>query len=256
MNRLVHRIVTPLVVGSALACGDAGRDVVVRVAIPGFDSAPAPVPETPVLLLPYDRDSLRDAMAAAAPSPRPTAAEAELDSLFRLFREPFSNFVSASADAGRLEDSAASLESRLAELGPTDPARAAVEQALADLRSPLAAARADRERARSRLDEVRTATGDRVDSLRAVVRLWENTAFAEWASEVEQLGRGRREPRADTTGPQGIADLTVPGGAWWVHATAHDPLDPNARWYWNIPVPAETDTIELTARTGTRRPRY
>ena len=240
----MHR--TPVLLAAALllACSDSSRDLVVRVVIPGADSVEAPVPQVQVLALPYDRDSLRDALAAAAPAERPRAAEAELDSLFGRFRPPFTAFVMASSAVDALADSVAALE------------QDADAAALAGARGRLAAARERQEEARAALDEVRSAIGPRVDSLRAVVQLWENTAFESWSTEIEQLGRGRREPRADTTDPRGVAELSVPGGAWWIHATAHDPLDPNSRWYWNLPVPVGADTVELNARTGARRARY
>lgn len=207
----------------------------VRVTVPGPDSVESPVPQAPVLALAYDRDSLRQALADAAPEPRPTAAEAALDSLFAAYRGPFTAFALASAEVSRLEDSAAG------GAGPSDA---------------LVAARAERERARSRLDEVRTAIGDRVDSLRTVVRQWEDKAFENWSAEVEQFSRGPRASRSDTTDARGIARITIPAGDWWIHVTAHDPLDPNARWYWNVPVPAQGDTVELGPTNGESRPRY
>jgi hypothetical protein len=236
----VHR--TPVLLAAALllACADSGREVVVRVAIPGPDSVESPVPQTLVMALPYDRDSLRDALAAASGAERPRAAEAELDSLFARFREPFTAFVTASSTAERLADSVTAMGTAV------DPA----------LRARLEEARTAQASAQARLDEVRAGIGGRVDTLRAEVQLWERNAFQNWSTEVEQLGRGRRAPFADTTGPHGTATLNVPGGAWWIHATAHDPLDPNARWYWNIPLPANADTVDLNTRTGTRRARY
>lgn len=233
----MHRTSVLLAAALLLACADSGRELVVRVSIPGLDSVESPVPQTLVMVLPYDRDSLRDALAAAAGTQRPRAAEAELDSLFALFREPFTAFVTASSTVERLADSLPAT---------SDPG----------LRARLAEARAAQRRAQTRLDEVRTAIGGRVDTLRAEVQLWEHSAFQNWSAEVEQLGRGRRAPFADTTGARGTATLRIPGGAWWIHATAHDPLDPNSRWYWNIPVPADADTLELNARSGARRARY
>ena len=235
----MHRT-TVLLAAALLAACESSREVVVRVAIPGLDSVEAPVPGTVVMALPYDRDSLREVLAARAGMERPVAAEAELDSLFGLFREPFTEFLAASSRVSELEDS-------LATLGGTAPP---------ELRSRLETAQRERDAARERLDEVRTATSGRVDSLRAQVQRWESAAFADWSTEVTQLGRGRREPRADTTGARGIARLTLPDGGWWLHATAHDPLDPNSRWYWNVPVPATGDTIVLDAAAGERRARY
>lgn len=240
----MHR--TLLLLLAALAgCSDGSRDVVVRVAVPGLDSIVAPVPGAQVLALPYDRDSVREALGAAASAERPRAAEAELDSLFGVFRAPFGAFVQASDAAAKLADTVAALEERGA---------AGVE--LTAARARLIAAQRDQERARAELDELRRSGGDRMDSLRTVVQRWENSAYADWSAEVEQLARGGRTPRADTTGPRGVAQLRVPGGDWWIHAAVHDPLDPNARWYWNVPLEAGTDTVTLDAQTGVRRPRY
>jgi hypothetical protein len=39
-----------------------------------------------------------------------------------------------------------------------------------------------------------------------------------------------------------------------VYARSWDATDPNAEWYWNIPV--EDDTLLLSSRTARRQPRY
>ncbi|HKP50243.1 MAG TPA: hypothetical protein VJU17_09535, partial [Gemmatimonadales bacterium] len=63
-----------------------------------------------------------------------------------------------------------------------------------------------------------------------------------------------RDAVTDTTGATGWARLTLPPGHWWIYARAWDTSDPNAEWYWNVPV--QEDTVLLSSRTGRRRPRY
>jgi len=63
-----------------------------------------------------------------------------------------------------------------------------------------------------------------------------------------------RDAVTDTTGSTGWAGLTLPAGRWWIYARAWDTSDPNAEWYWNVPV--QEDTVLLSSRTGRRRPRY
>ena len=58
----------------------------------------------------------------------------------------------------------------------------------------------------------------------------------------------------DTTGGDGWAHLTLAPGRWWIYARSWDATDPNAEWYWNVPVNA--DTLLLSSRTARRQPRY
>ena len=95
----------------------------------------------------------------------------------------------------------------------------------------------------------------RSDSLRATVRHWEDSTYHGYDSAVTALIRARhREPVADTTGPTGSASVHLRGGPWWVSARSWDPNDPNAEWYWNVPV--TSDTVRLDASTGRNRNRY
>jgi hypothetical protein len=48
--------------------------------------------------------------------------------------------------------------------------------------------------------------------------------------------------------------LRIGPGRWWIYARAWDVQDPNAEWYWNVPV--EGDSVVLTPANARRRPRY
>ncbi len=111
------------------------------------------------------------------------------------------------------------------------------------------------DRARSELDRARAEFVSRSEGPRAAVRRWEDSTYRGYDSIVENLARARgREPVTDTTGATGWAHLTLPAGRWWIYARAWDTSDPNAEWYWNLPV--QEDTVLLSSRTGRRRPRY
>jgi len=208
------------------ACG--GREVVVRVSIPGLDGASTPLPNLVVAFLPYDRDSVI-AMLESRAEPRPHTAE--LDSLFAAFRTPFGALIAASARLDRLRAAGA---------------RAA---------DSLPAAEADVARARAALATARERYWPTMDSLRRDVQRWQNATYAGWDSIIRQLpGRQLANSVADTTDATGWARIELPNGNWWVMARSIDPTDPNAEWYWNLPVTA--DTLRLDASTGRRQPRY
>jgi hypothetical protein len=109
--------------------------------------------------------------------------------------------------------------------------------------------------ARGDLDRARTVFLSRSESLRAAVRLWEDSTYRGWDSIVEGLARARRrEPVTDTTDATGWAQFTLEPGQWWIYAQAWDTGDPNSKWYWNVP--ANRDTVLLNSRSGKRQPRY
>lgn len=55
-------------------------------------------------------------------------------------------------------------------------------------------------------------------------------------------------------GADGWAHFTLPAGDWWIYGRSWDATDPNAEWYWNLPV--IDDTLLLSSRTGRQRRRY
>ena len=63
-----------------------------------------------------------------------------------------------------------------------------------------------------------------------------------------------RQPIPDTTGTDGTVTIRLPNGDWWVYARSWDADDPNAEWYWNVPV--RSGKIVLDRTTGKRQARY
>jgi hypothetical protein len=95
----------------------------------------------------------------------------------------------------------------------------------------------------------------RTESLRAVVRHWEDSTYRSYDSVVRHLAERRnREPATDTTDAQGWARFRLKSGRWWIYARSWDATDPNAVWYWNQPV--SSDTVLLSSRNGKLQPRY
>jgi len=233
-------------------CG-GGREVHVRVSIPGPDSLELPAAGVGVIALPYDRDSVLATLEAKAGRPKPHTAE--LDSLFAQFREPFTRYTTTVYATTRLEDTLARIRRQLDTTPREAPDYGALKARLASVSASLATSRERSERARVDLSRARTDFVGRSESLRAKVRLWEDSTYRGYDSIVENLAKARgREPATDTTDATGWARFSLAPGTWWIYARAWDTSDPNSEWYWNVPVSG--DTVLLSSRTGRRQPRY
>jgi hypothetical protein len=229
------------------------RDVSVRVSIPGPDSLETPAAGVGVIALPYDRDSVLASLEAQARNPRPSTAA--LDSLFAKFRGPFTTYTSMTYAAGKLRDSLNLLQRQLDTASRQAPYYRSLHRRWLLLRDSVAAVNTRAERARVALDRARADFVSRSESLRARLRHWEDSTYQGYDSIVENLTMRRHQDAAtDTTGATGWAHFSLGPGRWWLYARAWDTSDPNAEWYWNIPV--DDDTLLLSSRTGRRRPRY
>lgn len=234
------------------ACSTS-REVTVLVRLPNLDGIEAPVPGLPVVVLSYDRDSVLDALEARAATPRPHAAE--LDSLFRAFQTPYLALRQASRRFEQYRDTLQALRSALDTIARGDPAYQPRFQLFAQLSDSLHRAEQARDRARTELEEARKTFVPLSDSLRLEVRRWEATTFAGYDTIVAHLSdRLGREAVADTTDADGVATITLGPGRRWIYARAWDVEDPNFEWYWNVPLTA--DTLTLDSHSGARVPIY
>lgn len=232
---------------------EGARDVAVRVSIPGADSSDTPVSGVGLVALPYDRDSVLASLEAAARTPRPPTDR--LDSLFAGFRGPFTRYAGASLRLTQLRDSAEGLKARLDPLPRNAPDYARLYAALEGLSDTVTAAGREAETARGALDRARAQFVTESESLRAAVRHWEDSTYQGYDSIVRNLAARRRlEPLTDTTDARGWATFHLKPGNWWIYGRSWDAGDPNAEWYWNVPV--KGDTILLDSKSGRSRPRY
>jgi hypothetical protein len=250
IHSLLARRLAPVLMVLA-AC--TGQDVTIEVAIPGTDSVEAPAPKVGFVALPYDRDSVIRELERA--SPRPAALTRELDSLFQVFRGPFSTYADVAFRTRTIERSLELIRTRLDSLPRSAAPYDSLYRVFAARSDSLKALQRERDEAQAALRRIRTAVGDRIDSLRAQMSRWEDSAYRDYESITRNLTSGLgREPIADTTGPDGTAAFHLPVGEWWIYARSWDPSDPNSEWYWNVPV--HGDRIVLDRTTGRRIPRY
>jgi hypothetical protein len=175
--------------------------------------------------------------------------------MFARFRGPFTAYTALSYDQSLLRDSLRRVRSRLDSLPRDSPEYSALTARHRRISDSLAAIDRQVQRARAALDRARAEFVVRSESLRAAVRRWEDSTYRGWESIGESLARARRlEPVTDTTDALGWARFTLAPGSWWIYARAWDTSDPNSQWYWNLP--AESDTMLLSSRTGKQQPRY
>ncbi len=225
----------------------------VKVVVPGADGAPSPAPGVALVALPYDRDSVLRALEAKAP-PRPSMAA--LDSLYARFRAPFAAYAEVSWELARVQDSLDRAGTALAALprGDTAWARHDADRQRLDARREALVRR--RDSVATPLEAARNALrSPAADSARARLKAWEDSTYAGYGTITSQLAQwSGHEPVTDTTGADGRATLRLRGSRWWIYAKSWDAADPNAEWYWNVPV--GRDTVRLDPSTGRRRTRY
>ena len=229
------------------------RDVTVVATIPGVDSVAGPATGFAFVVLPYDRDSLVAAFESRAASPRP--ATDALDTLFAQYRAPFAAYTALVAESAKYADTLAALKQRLEGMSRTGPEYAAAYARWTGIRDTMRLIDSQAARARTTLEAARPAFVSRSESLRTLIRNWQDSTYLGYDRVVDSIVRYRhREPVADTTDNAGVAVVRLRGGPWWIYARSWDPADPNAEWYWNVLV--ASDTVRLNASTGLNRPRY
>jgi len=210
---------------SLLAACDTRLDV--QVVVPDGAGVPVPVEGMRIALVPWNRDSIRDAVEAGLVLPRPRTDT--LDRLFQAFRTPYREFLAATLRWNAL---AARPDAPTDSLAWADSAR----RAAADV-----------------LDRVRRLVQPAIDEERARVRQWDDIATAKFDTTLAAISQPW-SAILDSTRTGGWVRLSVPPGRHWVVARAISAQDPNAEWYWNLP--ATGDTIRLNIHTGRLRPRY
>ena len=220
-----------------LLTGCGPRDVVIAVSVPNDEGVETPLPGVRLVLLPFDRDSLRTVLENRAPSSRPSGAR--LDSLLNQFRDPFNSYLRIAYAIDRVRSAAAAA---------TDSSlRRRLDDSLQTLTTAL-------EQSRTALNQVRSRLEPAIDSERTRIRSWEDTAFRSYDSLGNALSQELHlEPIVDSTRATGHTRVRVRAGDWWVVARAVNVRDPNSEWYWNVKL--EGDTVRLSSSNGRSRPR-
>ena len=232
------------------ACGES--EVIVLV-LAGEEGAEKPVPNLELEYLPFDRDSVFEALSAAAEDPEPQIPEdlkVQFDSV-AVLQEAWSE---AEAQWAEARESLQSLSRRLQRLDRRSREYQQLYRQFDGMESSERRLNNARQAAFQRFDDLQKQTLGRSDSVRAVIESWEDIAFEDYADvEAQLLEATGREIVYDTTNAEGMATSRLPSGRWYVHTRV--PL-PFSELYWNVLIdPGASDTIRLTRDNAGIRPR-
>jgi len=235
----------------AAACGR--HETTIRVQVPDLDGRLTPVGRLPIVVLPYDRDSLLATLESAAGSARPDTAA--LDSLFALVRATFNDLLRAETHDAALRDTLARLRARLEQEPRNSPDYRTGYRTFAILADSLARAKQRTAKAEETLSAAEHEVGPRLGRLRLAVTRWEDSTLRSYdslaAARARQLGR---RPLHAQTGADGTVRLHLAQGEWWVYTRAPQVGNPYAGWYWNLKVTG--DSVVLAPANGRLRPCY
>jgi len=225
------------------ACGGSGISLLV---LAGEEGTEKPVPNLELEYLPFDRDSLFDALIAAAENPEPQVPEdlkVQLDSIPVLQRA----LSEAEAEWAEARESLQSLSRRLQRLDRRSREYQQLYRQFDGMETGERRLNSARQAAFLRYTELQQRTQGRSDSVRAVLEAWEEIAFESYPDvEAQLLQASGREIVYDTTNAEGVATSRLPGGRWYVHARVTLPSSAS-ELYWNVPIdPGGSDTIRLT----------
>lgn len=234
------------------AC-DGGSTTVQVMAGPSTGEA-QPVEDVVVEFLPYDRDSIFEAMAGRADEPEPTIPQ-DLREQFDEVIEAQQTWRQAEARWSQLRDSLKQLSQQMEGLDTQGREYLQLFEQFNELEKRVTALDQRRGRLFARFDSLQKATVARADSVQSVIQTWEDEAFDGYTGVVDSLLTARDvEIRTDTTDAQGYATVSLPGGDWWAYAR-HTP-GPFEELYWNEHfVPSQADTLILDRENAEVRPR-
>jgi len=228
------------------ACGSS---TTVQVLMDGPD-APRPVADHEVQFLPFDRDSLFEAVAGRASSPEPQVP-ADLrqaaDSVLALQEV----WRIAEVSWNEVRDSLRGLSDRLQGLDSRSREYLELFEGFGAMEGRERSLNQRRQGSFDVFTGLQQATQARLDSVRAVIDAWESVAFEDYG-EIEDgiLSDLGREIVFDTTDASGYLTTSLGGGTWWIHSRVRVP---SGELYWNVKADGAADTIRLEPANAERR---
>jgi hypothetical protein len=232
------------------ACG--GGEVTIQV-LSEADGQAVPVSDLPVSFLPYDRDSVFEALAARAPEPEPEmdpellAAAEEVTQLQMAWRTKEDAWANA-------RDSLAQLSERLQNMDPRSRDYRQLYEQFDRLEQRVNRLDRENKEAFAAFDELQRSTLKKADSMRVVLQQWEDMAYADYFDVVGEIEESRGAATIeDTTDADGYVTQKLSGEPWYV--TTRLPTQ-FGDLYWNVQIdPSGPDTLQLTPDLAERRMR-
>lgn len=232
------------------ACG--GGEVTVRVVTEG-DTAQQPVEDLVLTFLPYDRDSIFDALTEQASEPEPQLPEDLVDQ-YEEVQAAQQTWREAESRWAVLRDSLKNLSQQMEGLDRRSREYLQLFERYNELESQERQLNSQKDQLFERFDSLQKSTVSRADSMQAVVAAWEEIAFEDYTDITDGILEERGvEIHEDTTGADGYATTNLPGGEWWVYSRYQLPFE---ELYWNLRVDTMFgDTIILSRENAEIRRR-
>lgn len=251
MRHYPHLVSTALLLAlAATACG--GGEVTVQVLTEGPEDQLHPEQNLVLEFLPYDRDSIFDALTAAAAEPEPEVPQ-ELLAAFDSVRTRQEEWRQADSEWAEVRDELKRLSDRLQGMDPRSRQYRELFNRFEALERRERALDRQKAGAFQAFTSLQQSVLARRDSIQAVYEAWADVAFEEYVEIEDGLLEARgREIFQDTTNAEGTVTRRLPRGTWWVHARI--PVGMFDELYWNEPFqPGQVDTVRLTPENALRR---
>ena len=238
---------------SALLAACGGGEVVVKATSSTETGEAAPVEDMVVTYLPYDRDSIFDALDQQAETQRPGIPQSLRDQFDQVI-EAQREWRSAEDAWSQVRDSLETLSQQMEGLDRTSTEYMRLFDQFEALEGRVGAVERRKDRLFQRFDSLQRGVVERSDSVRAEIRNWEEEAYHGYVDLTDSILRAEgAEIRRDTTDAQGVASASLPSGDWWVYARTSP--GPYEELYWNIHVlPGQVDTLRLSRDNAEVRP--
>lgn len=234
------------------ACG--GGEVTVRVMSGPEGQELQPAEDVEVTFLPFDRDSIFDAMASKAETSEPEISE-DLRQQYDQVIEAQQSWRDAEARWSESRDQLQQIRNRMNGLDERSREYLQLFERFNQVEQQVNQLDARRQQLFQRFDSLQKATVSRADSVRAVITNWEEEAFRGYTEITDSIlrAKGIEELPVDTTDAEGYVTGRLPaGGDWWAYARAYP--GPFEELYWNVKlVPSQTDTLVLDRENAESR---
>ncbi|MEE9133924.1 MAG: hypothetical protein V3U13_10215 [Gemmatimonadota bacterium] len=235
------------------ACGRSTQ-LAIRAVSSAGDGEEIPLAQQVIRLLPYDRDSIFDALAdmASQSEPQPPANLVVLRDSVAFAQE---RWTQAEAAWNDMRSEMQDLSERMQDMNRTSNEYFQAYQRFDDLDVQVRRLDRDKQDYFEAFTELQHTYRSRADSFNAVVLAWGDMAFQDYGQIVDSLIELRGEELVDTTDAAGWAHLTVPRGPWLIYTRSKLVFE---ELYWNIPYQSAggADTLVLNNSNAEVRPLF
>jgi len=236
----------------SVACGQGQVVVTAEIEVPnpeGEGMVVRPIADTPVQLLPFNRDLVFDSMAQAFPTPEPEIPEDLLRAQEDIAAAQ-EEWRAAEAEWAALRDRLQAITEEMEDLARGEARYVALFREFEDGEAQLSRVEREKDQAFERFNELQQGYIQRADSMRLVLDQWAEEAF-DGVNDVfaQKLRESGRDMIVDTTDAAGVATMSVPEGQWWVHARHELPF---SVLYWNLDITVEgTEPMQVLLNEST-----